>query len=350
MPLVAREERGHPMELRVLLVVGDGAPSDIDTTVADAVAEIAQRTGIHVTVTTAQDGVCARREELARYHLVHVIGSPTFAMLELGRSSIPLVVTPNRRQRRTHPVARRRPVMRPWWLVHGRSNAVALVNDGVATSSHVLPLPLLPYLDVHPAEWASLRARSRVELGVSPGQTVVVGFGPTSERLCHAMAQLSRSVRHDVLPVWVASGPSTGAAYDAPHRGLPRQTHVVGETVGRRLLPAMDVLVTAGSSFAARTPAVDAANAGIPIISTPGDVAADFVDLAEGGSLLVTCDADHLIDAVDDALQEAARGRTRRLRLSEVADGDAAIATTERCYSRALHRPLSGTTTLLRGA
>jgi hypothetical protein len=338
------------MELRVLLVVGDQASSDIDTTVADAVAEIAQRTGIHVTVTTAQDGVCTRREALARYHLVHVIGAPSFAMLELGRSSVPLVVTPNRRPRRTHPVLRRRPVTPAWWLVHGRGNAVGLVNDGVAPSSHVLPLPLLPYVDVHPAEWASLRARSRAELGVTPGQTVVVGYGPTSDRLCQAMGQLARSVRHDVMPIWVASRQDAGPAYDAPRRGLPRETHVVGEAVGRRLLPAMDVLVTAGSSFAARTPAVDAANAGIPIISTPGDVAADFVDLAEGGSFLVTSDADHLIDAVDDALQEAARGRTRRLRLSVPVDPDAAIATTERCYSRALHRPLSGTTTLLRGA
>jgi hypothetical protein len=337
------------MELRVLLVVGDRASSDIDTTVADAVAEIAQRTGIHVTVTTAQDDVCVRREQLARYHLVHVIGSPTFAMLELGRISIPLVVTPSSRPRRTHPVRRRRPVPSPWWLVHGRSNAIGLVNDGIAPSSHVLPLPLLPCVDVHPAEWASLRARSRQELGVSPGQTVVIGFGPATDRLCHAMRQLARSSRHDVMPVWVASGPRTGSAYDAPHPGLPRQTHVVGQEVGRRLLPAMDVLVTAGSNFAARTPAVDAANAGIPIISTPGDVAADFVDLAEGGSLLVSSDAEHLVDAVEDALQEAARGRTRRPP-SRVVDSDAAIATTERCYSRALHRPLSGTTTLLRGA
>lgn len=338
------------MELKVLLVVGDQGSSDIDTAVADAVAEIAQRTGIQVTVTTAQDDVCARRDELARYHLVHVIGAPTLAMLELGRVSVPLVVTPNRRQRRPHPVRRRRPVSGAWWLVHGRSNAVGLVNDGVAASSHVLPLPLLPFLDVHPADWAYLRARSREELGVSPGQTVVVGYGPTSDRLCNALPQLARSVRHDVLPLWVSSRRNGAAVYDALYRGLPRETHVVGEAAGRRLLPAMDVLVTAGSCIAARTPAVDAANAGIPIISTPGDVAADFVDLAEGGSFLVTSEPGHLIQAVDDALQEAARGRTRRLHLSVPLDGDATIATTERCYSRALQRPLSGTTTLLRGA
>jgi hypothetical protein len=338
------------MELRVLLVVGDQGAADIDATVADAVAEIAQRTGIQVTVTTAQDDVCARREELARYHLVHVIGTPTFAMLELGRMLVPLVVTPTCRQRRPHPVRHRRPVMEPWWLVHGRTNAVGLVNDGVAPSSHVLPLPLLPFLDVHPAQWAYLRARSREELGVSPGQTVVVGYGPTSDRLCLALSHLARSVHHDVLPLWVSARPSGAAVYDALYRGLPRETHVVGEVAGRRLLPAMDVLVTSGSSFAARTPAVDAANAGIPIISAPGDVAADFVDLAEGGSFLVGCDPGHLVQAVDDALQEAARGRTRRLHMSAPLDGDAAIATTERCYSRALHRPLSGTTTLLRGA
>jgi hypothetical protein len=339
------------MELRVLLVVGDQSaaePSGLNAAVADAVTEIAQRRGIDVTVTMRPDDVCARTVDLARYHLVHVIGAPTPAMLELGRISVPLVVTPNRRLRRAVPVRRKVAAARPWWLVHGRINAAALVTDGVASSNHVLPLPVLPYLDSHRSSWGTQRARARQELGVSPGQAVVVGFGPTTDRLSAAVRQLGRVHRHDrreIVPVWVASGPERPGAL--PQQGLPRETHVVGAEVGRRLLPAMDVLVCSGSSFAARSPAVDAAAAGIPIISTAADVAADFVDLAGCGSLVLPGDGAQLAQVVHDALQEAGLGRPRRF---VPPDAEDAVDITERCYSRALGRPLSSHTTLLRGA
>jgi hypothetical protein len=335
------------MELRVLMVVGYQSPLDISATLADAVYEIAHRTGIDVTVTSERMNDPAGRRELAGQHLIHVIGTPTPAMLELARGGLPLVVTPVRRPRRTRPL-QRRPPTDVRWLVHGRGNAAALVNDGVAPSSHVLPLPVLPHLGVHAAEWAQLRARSRAELGLSPGQHVVVGYGPSSERLCRALGKVARSPRHDIVPVWIVPGSCEPAWYDAAQRGLPREPHVVGQAAGLRLLPAMDLLVAGGSAFAARSPAVDAAAAGIPVLSTPSDVASDYVDLAEGGSLLVSPDAAQLVSIVDDALYETERGRASRLRPPTAQDGDTVVATLERCYARALHRPLSSTTTLLR--
>ncbi len=338
------------MELRVLLVVGDQSTADINATLTDAVTEVSQRTGIDVTVVAAPADVPPRPPDAARPHLVHVIGTPTPWMLALARDGVPLVVTPVRRQRRVLPRARRSPSAPVWWLVHGRGNAAALVRDGVCPSSHVLPLPILPHIGTLPAQWAALRALSRAELEVAPGQVVVVGYGPSSDRLCHALGSLTRSARHDIIPVWITPGCSELAWYDAVQRGLPREAHVVGDAAGRRLLPAMDVLVAGGSSFAARHPAVDAARVGIPVVSTPTDVAADFVDLAEGGSLLVGAEPDQLVAAVEDTLREVARGRTSRLRAPAPADAETVIATVERCYARALSRPLSSTTTLLRSA
>src|SRR4051794_17345938 len=112
------------MELRVLLVVGDQSTADINATLADAVTEISQRTGIDVTVVAEPPDLSPRRPNpTTRPHLVHVIGSPTPWMLELARDGVPLVVTPIRRQRRVKPRHRRTAAPPVRWLVHGRGNA-----------------------------------------------------------------------------------------------------------------------------------------------------------------------------------------------------------------------------------
>jgi hypothetical protein len=335
------------MEIRVLLATNNVGATELSTSVAEVAADLAQRKNLVVTIETNPAAAFGRLDELASFHLVHVVGTPTAALLDLAQLSIPLVVTPTRPLRRAAIARQRRSAANLWWLVHGRSNANRLVTDGVAAGCHVLPLPVLPYLDVRPSNWAAMRARSREMLNVSPGQAVIVGFGPASDPLCEAMRQLANTSTHNVVPLWVATRGVPASPLAGGHQALSSSVHIVAESVGRELLPAMDVLITGGTNYAARTPALDAACAGIPVISSTTDIAADFVDLVDGGSFLVNANPTTLVDAVDDALRDTPRGRSHRLHIPVVSREDV-ITTTERCYVRALQRPLMCTTALLK--
>jgi hypothetical protein len=333
------------MQIRVLLATNDPGASELSTTVAEVAAELAQRKNVAVTIESQPAAAHDRLDQLTAYHLVHVVGAPTASLLDLAQLSIPLVVTPTRQLRRAALFRARRAAAHMWWLVHGRTNAARLVTDGISPGSRVLPLPVLPYLDPQPTNWAAARAQSRAMLDVSPGQLVVVGFGPVSDPLCEAVRQLSEPCAHSVVPLWIAAG--TGAGSSLIPARLPDSFHVVSEETGRELIPAMDVLVAGGSTYAMRTPAFDAASAGVPVISSATDIAADFVDPVQGGALLTNGTLSSLVSAVDDALQDGPRGRIRVPQIRPATWEDV-LATTELCYVRALQRPLSCTRTLLR--
>jgi hypothetical protein len=335
------------MEIRLLLVTHDLGAAELNTAAAEVASDLAQRRNVAVTIETKPAVAFGRSDELARYHLIHLIGAPPAALLDFSQLPTPLVVTPTRDTRRSTMIRYRRFGTNVWWLVHGRSNAARLVTQGIAAGSHVVPLPVSPYIDAEPERWATMRARSRRLMNVSPGQAVVVGFGPASDPMCAAMVQLASSSAHNVVPLWIATSPGPASHLHGNHRTLPTSSYLVTESVGRELLPAMDVLVTSGSVYAARTPAIDAALAGIPVISSTTDIATDFVDLVAGGSFIGNANAATLVQAVDDALQDVPRVRAHHPHLP-VPSREDVIATTERCYVRALQRPLSCTTALLK--
>jgi glycosyltransferase involved in cell wall biosynthesis len=333
------------MGSRILLVLAPDAPPDMASAATDAVADIGRRDRVDVTVATAWDSRFGDQAELAAYSLVHVVGTPTPPLQRLWRDRVPLVVTPVRRPRRGPRLLRRVTTDRTWWLVHGRALAERLTADGVAPSARVLPLPVLPALGVPHADWASQRAASRSALGVSPGSRVVVGMGGLTDGSFDAFRRAVRLLaRRDVRALWVATDadPHADAAPDDDIR-------LTGQEAADGWLPAMDVFAAAGTCYAARSPAVDAAEVGVPVISTAYNVAADFVDLTAGGAFVQPARPAELADALAHALRVAGRRRSRFTRPAGDDPMEELVERTEQCYADALGRPLRATTTLLRG-
>jgi glycosyltransferase involved in cell wall biosynthesis len=330
---------------RILLVLAPDATRQLAGTATDAVGEIGRRDRVAVTVVTGGDGRAAERAQLATYSLVHVVGTPTLRLLGLWRDRVPLVVTPARRPRRGPRLLRRGASDCTWWLVHGRVLAERLTADAVAPGTRVVPLPVLPSLGIAAGEWPAHRAVSRSALGASPGTRVVVGIGGLTDGCFDDFRRAVRLLgRRDVLPVWVAvdAEPVGSGTTDDGIR-------LTGTATADRWLPAMDVLVAAGTSYNAVSPAVDAARAGIPVVSTPYNVAADFVDPTAGGSFLASSGPAELADALLHSFRGVGRRRGPRLLAGEPDPLEELVARTEQCYAHALGRPLRATTTLLRG-
>ena len=123
------------MEIRLLLVTHDLSAVELNTAAAEVASDLAQRRNVAVTIETKPAVVFGRLDELARYHLIHLIGAPPAALLDFSQLTIPLVVTPTRHTRRSAMARHRRFGTHLWWLVHGRSNAARLVTQGIASGS-----------------------------------------------------------------------------------------------------------------------------------------------------------------------------------------------------------------------
>jgi hypothetical protein len=219
------------------------------------------------------------------------------------------------------------------WLVPGRTATSRLVQSGVVRGDQVVTLPLLPFAQELHEDWAAARASARQRLGIAPGVQVVLGIGPA--RL--ASLYRGRSSRPDgasaATVVWIDTGNATRQR--TPHGG----GLIVGPAEGRRLLPAMDLLLAGGTQLAARHPAVDALWAGIPIVSTSLDVAAETVRHSVNGYV---CAPAEITPAVDAALDMAA-SKTLVHEAAEHRRADPAgeaVTATARCYSSILGHPL----------
>lgn len=331
------------MGLRALLAIDEQAPVDIAGMAVEVATEMALDEGLDISITVSRDGRVGFDAGQRPLDLVHVIGRAT-VLQQFGRSRVPLVLTPTRHPRRG-PVPRRSNHADAWWLVHGRSAAVRIVADGLAPSSRVLPLPMLPYLGITSQEWSRRRAGARRALGVTPGSLVVVGIGPLLDRSVEAFREAMRCFNPEkVLSLWIAS--DTTAELTTAPLDLVR---VVGEPVGCQLLAAMDVLVAMGTPYAARCAAVDAAAAGIPVITSPLDAAADYVDLLAGGAFLTSTRPFELTAAVARACRMAGHSRSRAVLPAHPVERADLVWLTRCCYTDALRRPLTATSTLLNG-
>ncbi len=332
------------MGMRALLAIDEQAPADIASLAVDVATEMALDEGLDINITVSRDGQVGFDAGQRPLDLVHVIGRAT-ALQQFGRAHVPLVLTPTRHPRRGPVPRRSNQADATWWLVHGRSAAVRIVTDGVAPSSRVLPLPMLPYLGITSQEWSRRRASARRSLGVMPGSLVVVGIGPLLDRSVEAFRQAMRCFNpHEVVSLWIASDTATKlSTVSVDH------VRIVGEPVGCGLLAAMDVLVAMGTPYAARSAAVDAAAAGIPVITSPLDAAADYVDLVAGGAFLTSTRPFELTTAVARACRMAAHSRSHAFVPTHTVEIADLVWLTRRCYTDAIRRPLTATSTLLNG-
>ena len=332
------------MGLTALLAIDQQAPVDIAGMAVEVATEMALDDAMDITITVTQDGRIDAGSWTKPVDLVHVIGT-TNGLHQLGRTRPPLVLTPTRHPSRRGGRRRSTHADSAWWLVHGRSAALRIVQEGIAPSSRMLPLPLLPYLGVAYRDWPERRASARRSLGVVPGSRVIVGMGPVLGRFVEVFRQAVRGFSpHEVVALWIA----TDAAAEAALASVDL-VRVVGEPVGSQLLAAMDVLVVMGTPYAARSAAVDAAAVGVPVITSPFDAAADYVDLVAGGSFLITARPVELTAALTRACGRMAHTRSHGLASTSCAAREDLVALTRRCYTEAIGRPLSATTTLLNG-
>ncbi|MDQ1484445.1 MAG: hypothetical protein QOJ62_138 [Actinomycetota bacterium] len=273
-------------------------------------------------------------------HLVHALG---FEVADSIRSSgaaglLPLVVTADAsRPNRSLP---------PWrhydrgntpvrWLVHGSTATTRLVQSGATPGDEVMTLPLLGFFGSADADWSAARAAARRLLSLTPGARVVVGVGPLgSPALRYLEDAAARPTRRAIVGIWINTGPAKTA------RGRrARWVTVVESTDGRRLLPAMDVLLADGTTLAARHPAVDAVRAGVPVVTTPTDVAAGLVLQSVNGYV---CSPGEFGAAIGAAVAMAVARTLPRHPLDRMGR-DPLIDTAEvtaRCYSSILGRPL----------
>lgn len=273
-------------------------------------------------------------------HLVHALG---FEVADSIRSSgaaglLPLVVTADAgRPNRSLPLWRHsnRDSTPVRWLVHGTTATTRLVQAGATPGNEVITLPLLGFTGRASTDWSAARSAARRAMSLTPGARVVVGVGPLdSPALRYLETAAARPTRGATVPVWIDTGPSS----TKQRRGSRRVT-IVQSTDGRRLLPGMDVLLADGTTLAARHAAVDAVRAGVPVVTTPTDVAAGLVLQSVNGYV---CSPGEFGDAIAAAVAMAVArtlhryplDRRRRDPLTDPAD------VTARCYSSILDRPL----------
>lgn len=173
------------------------------------------------------------------------------------------------------------------WLVHGRTAAQVLVASGVVPANlvHGLPLVAPPALMTGGGERPALRER----LGARPGVGLVAAGEPgvPGQEVAGWVEAIEESRRPDVLVVRAA--------------GLP-----LGE-----LLAAADLFVAAEVGLAACNPAVAAVAAGVPVIATATDSAAELVRFGHNG-FVVPQDPGAIAAAVRACVEGALPGRDAR--------------------------------------
>ncbi len=270
-------------------------------------------------------------------HLVHALGVEVADEIRSSGAAglLPLVVSVDAgRLRRTW----RRPdrggtAVR--WLVHGSTATTRLVRSGAMPGNEVVTLPLLGFTERPSADWSAARATARRALSVTAGARMVVGVGPLDSPGLHYLDQaLTGSTRDAIVGIWINTGGG-----GRPRRHAPRRVTVVDAADGRRVLPCMDVLLADGTTLAARHPAVDAMRAGVPIVTSPTDVAAELVAQSVNGYI---CSPSEFAEAISAAVAMAVARTLHRHRFDR-RERDLfidAVGATARCYSSILDRPL----------
>jgi hypothetical protein len=272
-------------------------------------------------------------------HLVHALGIEVADEIRSSGTAglLPVVVTVDGgRPSRSSPWRRSdRGSAAVRWLVHGSTATTRLVQSGATPGNEVVMLPLLGFTERAGADWPAARATARRALSLTAGARVVVGVGPLDSPGLHYLDTALTSLARDaIVGIWI----NTGTAVSARRRASRRVT-VVDATDGRRLLPCMDVLLADGTTLAARHPAVDAVRAGVPIVTTPTDVAAGLVSQSVNGYI---CSPSEFAEAISAAVAMAV-ARTLHRYPFDRRERDLfvdAVDATARCYSSILDRPL----------
>jgi hypothetical protein len=272
-------------------------------------------------------------------HLVHALGVEVADEIRSSGAAglLPLVVSVDAgRPRRSSPWRRSDRGATPVrWLVHGSTATTRLVRSGATPGNEVVTLPLLGFTERASADWPAARATARRALSVTAGARVVVGAGPLDSPGLHYLDRaLTAPARDAIVGIWINTGSTVHA-----RRSAPRRVTVIEASDGRRLLPSMDVLLADGTTLAARHPAVDAVRAGVPIVTTPNDVAAGLVSQSVNGYI---CSPSEFAEAISAAVAMAV-ARTLHRRPFDRRERDLFIDTvsaTARCYSSILDRPL----------
>lgn len=275
--------------------------------------------------------------------LVHALGLEAARLVQsVGvPESVPLVVTVDdvderRRLRRLFgspfSTLRRRNALR--WLVPGCTATFRLLHSGLVRGDQVVTLPLLPFAEQLHREWTVARAAARLQLGVAPGTHVVVGVGPSHAAAMRRVGSTIVRRAGEIVGVWIDTGQRA-----RPRVGRSGGLIVVTASEGRQLLPAMDVLLADGSLLVARHAAVDARWAGVPIVTTPTDAAAEMVRHSINGYVCTVSEIASALDAaVDMAVARTLPHRSVERRHSDEPRDTAAV--TARCYSAILGHPL----------
>jgi hypothetical protein len=273
-------------------------------------------------------------------HLVHALGFDAARLLGSARVTLalPLVVTiDHSRPRRS--ALRRGSHIRVGtpirWLVHGSTATGRFVQCGAARGDEVVTLPLLEFAPDAGTDWRAARESARRTMALEPGVRAVVGFGPASGAgFRHLDATLASPGRHAFAGLWI----DTDRSGTAPRRQGSRVV-IVRPAEGQHLLACADVLVADGTTIAARHAAVDALKFGVPVVTTPTDLAAGLVSHSVNGYI---CAPRELHAAVAAAVTMSV-ARTLRRSSFERRRGDLPadpVEATARCYASILDRPL----------
>jgi len=182
----------------------------------------------------------------------------------------------------------------------------------------------------------------RAELGVSPGQQLVLAVGRLHQQkgldvLVRAVAGLS-----GVRLVLVGDGPERGALERLGQQlGLGDRLTITGWTDSpRSWLPALDVMALPSRFEGLPLVLLEAMHAGLPVVSTPvGSVADALVD-GETGLLVPTDDVPALQAALGtllaDSTRRSAMGAAARERARRRFSADAMAAAYEEVYDEIL--------------
>lgn len=179
------------------------------------------------------------------------------------------------------------------WLAHGFTAGRLLLDARLAASGRLHCLPLVGTLA--PPEGrarAAERATTRARLGLAPGARLVLttagGADPWPGAAGRWPRELAAAGRTDIAVMQLSSVDQPG-------------THLVTDAVtGRRvgslplfsMLAGCDLFVTTGRNLVACSPAVTAADWGIPLVATATDSAAELVLTKGVGTVVSRGDVD----------------------------------------------------------
>jgi hypothetical protein len=195
------------------------------------------------------------------------------------------------------------------WLAHGYTSGRLLLDAGLASSRRLHCLPLVGARAPGNSQTrAAARAATRTRLGLAPGARLVVtsatGASPWPDGGGRWQRELAAARRPDVAIVQIS-----------PVR--PDGTYQVSDSITGRsmdalplysLLAGCDVFVTVNRELAACSPAVTAADWGIPVVATASDSAAELVLTRSVGTVVRGSDlevARAVLDKLDTGLPHA---------------------------------------------